>query len=221
MSSYLVKKNLTISSGEHNSNTYYAGDVVSDTELPDHVKEKIKEGVSWYTQSYEILSDKEAELYRKKATSVEGKRSAPNGEIVDPPWDDYVGLHPREVVDRMKTLSYKDAETVRQYERAGLNRPDIIDYVTPSEREPWHEYDNWSVRDIIEKLDIIDTQTVQDVIVYEMNHKNRAAIITYEPEEDTEISQSSVIPSPSEEKDTYSESQLSGVGASTSAESQA
>jgi hypothetical protein len=111
----------------------------------------------------------------------------------------------------MKTLNFTDVEKVRQYERVGLNRPAIIDYVAPSEREPWHEYDNWSVRDIIEKLDILDTQTVQDTIVYEQNHKSRAAILTFEPEEDTEISPNSVSSSPSGESG--DDPQLSGVGA--------
>lgn len=182
--SYLVKRNVTNTNDDNEGVIHYAGDVLSDWELKDHIKQKIKDGVSWYTQNYEILTPKEAELYRKRATATEGKREAPDGQIVDPPWDDYVGLHPKDVVDRMKDLGYNDVEKVRQYERAGLNRPSIIDYVAPSEREPWYEYDNWGPRDILEKMEILDPQTVQDVIIYEMNHKKRPAILTFEPEPD-------------------------------------
>jgi|ERR1019366_5072936 hypothetical protein len=182
--SYLVKRQITVTNTDNEGKTHYAGDVISDWELPKHIKDKITEGVGWYTQNFEALTDKEAELYRRKATSVEGKRTAPDGQICDPPWDDYIGLHPKDVVGRMKDLSADDSEKVRQYERAGLNRDSIIEYVAPSEREPWYEYDNWGPRDILEKLEILDPQTVQDAIVYEMQHKKRPAILTFEPEPD-------------------------------------
>lgn len=184
MSQYLVKRNITISNDDNGGVTYYGGDVVSDHELPDHAKENIKKGVSWHITNFESLTDREAEIYRKKATAVEGKRQAPDGSIVDPPWDDFVGLHPKDVVDRMSKLSIDDAEKVRQYERAKLNRSLIIDYVSPSEREPWYEYDQCGPREILEKMDLLDPQAVQDVITYEMMHKKRPAILTFEPEED-------------------------------------
>lgn len=182
--SYLIKKQTTVTNGDNAGVIHYAGDVISEHDLPQLVREKISEGNYWYTQTFELLNEREAEKFRKKATAVEGKRKAPNGEIIDPPWDDYVGLHPKIVIDRMSNLSYEDAEKVRQYERAKLNRPVIIDYVTPSEREPWYDYDDSGVRDILEKLEILDPQSVQDVIVYEMNHKKRPAILEFEPEED-------------------------------------
>jgi|ERR1700722_109857 len=214
--SYLCKKQVTLTNADNDSFTHYAGDVLSDWELTDHIKQKIKEGVTWYIDKFEVLTDKEAELYRKKATAAEGKRQAPGGQIVDPPWDDYIGLHPNEIIKRMKDLSFDDVEKVRQYERAGMNRPSIIEYVAPSEREPWHEYDSWSVRDILDKLDILDPQTVQDVIVYEMNHKKRPAVIEYIPEpEGDELDSTSpqTSSSPSDEED--GDGALIGVGASS------
>ena len=196
--SYLVKRQITVTNSDNEGATHYAGDVLSDWELPKHIKDKVKDGVTWYVNNLEALTDKEAELYRKKATAVEGKRTAPNREVVDPPWDDYIGLHPRDVIDRMKDLTSDDCEKVRQYERAGLNRSTIIEYVAPSEREPWHEYDSWGPRDILEKLEIIDPQTVQDVIVYEMNHKKRPAILTFEAEEDGDEFISTPVPAENE-----------------------
>lgn len=186
-SSYLVKRQITVTNSDNEGAVYYAGDVLSDWELPKHIKDKIKDGVTWYINNLEALTDREAELYRKKATAVEGKRTAPNREVVDPPWDDYIGLHPKNVVDRMKDLTSDDCEKVRQYERAGLNRSSIIEYVAPSEREPWHEYDSWGPRDILEKLEILDPQTVQDTIAYELQHKKRPAILTFEPEPDEDV----------------------------------
>lgn len=185
---YLAKRQVTLTNSDNEGITYYAGDVLSEWELTDLIKSKIKEGVPYYCQSFEPLTEKEATLYRKKATATEGKRKAPDGQIVEPPWEDYIGLHPKDVIERMSHLSFDDVEKVRQYERAGQNRASIIEYVAPSEREPWHEYDSWSVRDIMEKFDILDTVQVQDAIVYECNHQKRAALIGYEPElEDNEI----------------------------------
>ncbi len=216
--SYLVKRQVTLSTPDSESVTHYAGNVLSDWELTDFIKDKIDDGVSYYTQNFEKLTDKEADAYRKKATAVEGKRTAPNGQIVDPPWDDFIGLHPKEVIDRMKHLSFDDVEKVRQYERAGLNRDTIIEYVAPSEREPWPDYDQWGVREILDKLDILDPQTVQDVIVYEMNRQKRAAIITYMPEDEESegVIQTSLAPNSVEESDS-TDKELAGAGASTGA----
>lgn len=190
--SYLVKVQTTGANMNGDVTTHFAGDVVSDWELSDHIKKQIKKGTPWYTNKFEPLTDKEAELYRVRATETEGKRTSPDGQVVDPPWKDYVGLHPKEVIDRMNDLAANDVEAVRQYERAGLDRTDIIEYVAPSEREPWNNYDDQNVREICDKLDILDPQMVQDVIVYEMNHRKRAAVIEYEPEpEDHEVEQAS------------------------------
>lgn len=180
--SYLIKQQVTANSVDDDSSTHFAGDVVSDWELSDHIRAQIKKGVPYYIQRFEPLSDREAYSYRKKATTVEGKRNY-EGVAIDPPWDDFVGLHPKEVIERMRGLSFHDVEKVRQYEKAGLARDTIIEYVAPSEREPWEGYDEWSPRDILEKMELLDNGTVQEVIVYEMNHKERPAIITFEPEE--------------------------------------
>ena len=207
---YLVKVQTTVTNSENESVTHFARDVVSDWELNDHVIAQIKKGIPWYTQKFEPLTDREAEQYRIKATLAEGKRTAPNGQIVDPPWKDYVGLHPKEVISRMSELSFDDVEKVRQYERAGMNRSAIIEYVAPSEREPWEDYENWSARETTDKMDMLDDQTVQDVIVYEMNHKKRPGIIEYMREDDE------TSPDQEENSDDAGNA-LAGVGASAGA----
>jgi hypothetical protein len=211
MSHYLVKQAVTAANSEGDSVNHFARDVVSDWELTDHMKEQIKIGIPWYTQRFEPLTDREAEQYRIKATATEGKRTAPNGQIVDPPWQDYIGLHPKEIISRMSELSFDDVERVRQYERAGMNRDAIIEYVAPSEREPWQDYDNWSSRETTDKMDMLDDQSTQDIIVYEMNHKKRPAIIEYIKEEIDETSP--LLEENSDDPDKI----LAGVGASVGA----
>lgn len=179
---YLVKTHTTANDVEGNSTTHFAGDVVSDWELTDHVREQIDKGTPWYAQRFEKLTPKEEKACRVKATMSEGKRQV-EGQVVDPPWDDYIGLHPKEVIERMKDLNAESADKVRQYERGGRNRSDIVEYVTRAEREPWHDYDNWGIRDILDKLSILDEDSVHDAIVYEQFHKERPAILEWSPEE--------------------------------------
>lgn len=183
MGAYLVKMQTTANNVDGDSIIHYAGDVVSDWELNDYIREQIDKGVPRYTQIFEKLTDKEAHNCRVKSTAAEGKRRGSSGQLIDPPWDDFIGLHPKEVVDRMNDLRPDDAVQVRQYEEAGMKRSTILEHVVPSEREPWHEYDNWAVRDILDKLSILDEKSVQDVITYEFNHKKRPAILEYDASE--------------------------------------
>lgn len=189
MSSYLVKIQTTAQDSAGEVNNYLPGAVLSDWELSDHIKKSIAGGHLHYTKIFEPLTDREAKNYRVKATALEGKRTAPNGQVVDPPFDDYIGLHPQDIIERMKKLKADEVEIIRQYERGGLNRDTIIDFVAPSEREPYEGYSDQGVRDILEKMDLLDEESCRDIILYEMNHGKRPAIIEYVKEEDEITSQ--------------------------------
>jgi hypothetical protein len=183
---YFVKKQTTAPSSEDEHNTFLPGEVISDWELSKHVKEQLKKGILWYTETYEPLTSKEAKNYRIKATTMEGKRTAPNGQIVEPPWEDYVGLHPKEIIERMSEMKFDEVESVRQYERGGMNRNNIIDYVAPSEREPFHGFEDMGVKEVLDKMDLLDEQAIQDIITFEMYHQKRPAIIEFEPEDNND-----------------------------------
>jgi hypothetical protein len=76
-----------------------------------------------------------------------------------------------------------DAETVQRvkdFERAGLARAQILDFVGPAQQEPFAGYDNMEVRGIIEKFSVMPDPAVQDAIRYEKAHKNRPAIVEYD-----------------------------------------
>ena len=90
--SFLVKVQTTAANENGETNTHFAGDVVSDWELSSHIRDEVMKGTPWYTSKFEPLTDKEAELYRVKATATEGKRTAPDGQEVDPPWRDFKKL---------------------------------------------------------------------------------------------------------------------------------
>ena len=181
--SYLVKQSVTARDEVDETHNHAAGSVVSDFELTQHIKDQIGKGVTWYTQRFEPLTEKEARAYRVKATSVEGKRLAPGGQIVDPPFDDYVGLHPDEVIRRMEDMKPDEVERLRLYERAGMNRESIIEYTAPSEKEPFNNYDNMGVKDILDKMSLFDQDTNNTIILYEMAHQRRPAIIEFSPDE--------------------------------------
>lgn len=179
---HLVKRQTTAQDVNGDTHNHNPGDVVSDWELSEHIRKMIGEGSVWYTQTYEPLTDQQAHSYRVKATAAEGARTGANGAGVEPPWDDYVGLHPKEVTERMTDEGRDKVTQVREYERAGLNRAPIMEFVAPSEREPYAGYDSEGTREILEKMSLLDDKSVQDIIAYEMDHQKRPAVISYERE---------------------------------------
>lgn len=177
---YLVKKHNTStgSDGEHRS--LEEGTVVSDWELSDHIRKQIDKGVDHFRQLFEPLTEVEARNMRIKATRLEGARTSNDGAAIQPPFDDYVGLHPKEVTERMREADRGLVNAIREYERLGLNREPIINFVAPAEREPFSDYDELGVREIIDKMALLDDKSNQEIILYEMDHLRRPAIITWD-----------------------------------------
>ena len=87
---FLIKRNVAATNVNGDSFVHMEGSVVSEWELSDLIREKIKEGSEHYRTSYEPLTSHEAHHYRVKATSAEGPRNL-DGEVVKPPWDDEAG----------------------------------------------------------------------------------------------------------------------------------
>src|SRR5581483_11054062 len=98
---FLTKDVVTARNVNGESVTHQPGTVLSDWELEPYARQKILEGSEWYRARYEPLTDREAHGYRVKATQAEGPHIV-DGAAVPPPWDDYVGLHPTEIVARMR-----------------------------------------------------------------------------------------------------------------------
>ena len=188
MAYYLVKNNLVANTSEsdgvfNESYAHMAGTVVSDWELSDHVREQIDKGVEHYRRNFEKLTDGEAKQHRIRATREVGARVSPDTQkLITPPFEDYIGLHPNQVVERMHKASREGAAHIREYERATLNRLQVMEYVAPSERAPWSGYDEAGIREVLEKMAIISEPEVQDVIAYEYEHAKRPAILSYERE---------------------------------------
>jgi hypothetical protein len=177
---YLVKQPTTAINTNGESFTHSEGDVISDWELADFIREKIREGSEWYRERFEPLLPHEAHSLRVKATAAAGSRFGPDNQPVLPPWDDYIGLHPSEVVDRMRDASLDKVKQTKLYESLGMNRPLIIDFISPAEREPWMSYDEYDVRMVLEKFSIISDAAVADALAYERAHKNRPAITEWD-----------------------------------------
>lgn len=189
---YLTKDNVTVRNVNGDTYTHPAGTVISDWEVSDFIRDKIKEGSEHYRTLFEPLLEHEAESYRVKATKAEGPRYF-EGEQVDPPWDDYVGLHPTEITDRMRSAELETVQQAKKYEQAGMNRQGIVEFVTPAEREPFPDYDEKSTREVLDKFTVLSAPAIADAIAYEKAHKNRVAIVeydeTYEPAQTQETAQ--------------------------------
>jgi hypothetical protein len=178
---YLTLKNVTARNINGESLNHQPGTVLSDWELSDFIREKVKEGSEWYRERFEPLTENEAHVHRVRATSDEGPHIL-EGNIIQPPWDDYVGLHPTEIVDRMRDATVEKVQHVRRYERGGMKRDMVVNYVHPAEHEPWLGYDNMDVRDVLEKFSLMGPDAIDRAVVYEKAHKNRPAVVEYDAE---------------------------------------
>lgn len=182
MTAFLILKDVTVTNGGGDSYTHEAGTVVSEFEINEKVRKKIESGEAHYRSLFEPLTDEEALHHRTKATVAVGQRSY-HGAVVDPPFPDYVGLHPEEILERMKESSDpRQVEAVRNYERAYMNRRSIVEYTAPIEREPWSGYSELGYGEVLAKMAVLSDAAVQEIINYERLHRNRPAVITFEKE---------------------------------------
>lgn len=203
---YLTKMAVTAQNVNGDTFVHDEGTVLSDWELSDFIRGKIKEGSDWYRERFETLLPREAHHFRVQATNAEGPREL-DGQTIVPPFDDYVGLHPAEIIERMKTVDVEKARQIKMYEQAGMNRNQITSFVTPSEREPWTNYDAASIGDILEKFSMLSDSQVAEAKLYELNHRGRTVILDYdraiyertdgEPEETSPQGTAGLTPEPS------------------------
>lgn len=178
---YLVKKTVTAKNVNGDTFVHPEGSVLSDWELSDEIRKTIKEGTQWARGLYEPLLDREAHHYRVEATKAEGPRDI-DGQTVQPPFDDYIGLHPAEIVERMRDVSLDKARQIKLYEQAGMNRQQIVAHVTPAEREPFDGYDMLGPMEILDKFSILSDPLIADAKIYESNHRHRDIILDYDRE---------------------------------------
>jgi hypothetical protein len=181
----MTLEEVTLTDVNGDGHTHLKGTVLSDWEVSDHVKGKVKEGSLHYRALLEPMTEDEARYHRSKMTAVEGDHMV-DGKSVSPPWDDYCGLHPKEIIDRMsKSRSRDEVDRVKLYERGGQQRKAILDYMAPVERPPFHGYDEMPVQQVLDKLEVLSPQAQSEVIAYETAHRRRPAIITWEVAQDT------------------------------------
>lgn len=179
---YLVLKTVTAQNVNGDTFTHEPNTVISEWELSDIIRAKIADGQARYRTHFEPLTADEALHYRVKATIADPPRFN-GGERLEAPWEDYVGLHPEEIISRMKaSSSTSEVEAVKAFERAGMNRSMIVDYTAPVEREPFTGYNEMGIREVLAKLAILDDRSIAEVAAYEVAHRRRPAIIQYERE---------------------------------------
>lgn len=179
---YKVLREVTVPNINGENVVHHPGTVLSPWEVSDFLKEKIEEGSSRYRARFEAMTEQEVKDHREKATLLEGDRMV-DGQKVSPPWPDYVGLHPEEILKRLQEADDLGVvEQVRKYEGAGMKRSSILDYQAPIEREPWTGYDELAVREVLSKLDVLGEDAVKEVQAYEFAHRKRPAILSYEKE---------------------------------------
>ena len=183
MTAFLVLKTVTARSSDGESYTHAPGTVLSEWEVSEFIRDKIvKDGDVHYRAHFEPLTDEEAQHHRVKSTAAADPRFS-GGQQLTAPWDDYVGLHPTEILNRLKKCSsLEEVARIKEFERAGMNRSVITGFTAPVEREPFVGYAEMGVREVLNKMAILSDPDVRDVINYELGHRRRPAIIQYEKE---------------------------------------
>lgn len=177
---YLVLKEAIVRNVNGDGHLHHKDTVLSAHEVEPYVKQKVAEGSHRYTMLLEPLTAEEVAKRRETATRLQGDVMV-DGQRVSPPFPDYVGLHPEEILQRMHDCDdLLLIQQVRLYERGSLARTPILEYTAPAEREPWPGYDSWEYNAILDKLDLLNPEAVMAVMAYESAHRKRPAVLTYE-----------------------------------------
>lgn len=183
---FLTKQVVTARNVNGESITHPPETVLSDWEIEPYARQKILEGSEWYRARYEPLTDREAQSHRVRATQAEQPHIL-EGAIVPAPFDDYIGLHPTEIVARLKEADLPVAAAARRYEMAGMRREMIIGFIHPAERTPFIGYDGMDLRSLLEKLEILPDDQIREAKIYEAAHQNRPAVIEFERESEPAV----------------------------------
>lgn len=182
---FLTLQHVTARNVNGDSINHSPGTVLSDWELEPYARDKILEGSDWYRARYEPLTENEAHSYRIKATQNEPPHVLSEGGaniIVPAPFDDYVGLHPSEIIARLKEAPLTTTHAARRYEVGGMRREMITGFVHPSERPPFYGYDEMDLRQILDKLELLGENQIGEAKIYEAAHLNRPAVVEFEKE---------------------------------------
>jgi len=125
---YRILKDITFGTERHpEAELHKAGSVISDCQLSDYVAKRIAEDDPHYLTLFAPLTDEEALEHRATETALEGEHLV-DGRWVSPPFPDYVGLAPEEIVDRMRKADPEKVEQTKTYERGGQGRTAIVGF---------------------------------------------------------------------------------------------
>jgi hypothetical protein len=188
---FLTLKYVTVPNSNGDSINHPPQTVLSDWEIAPNVREQILAGADWYRALFEPLTEREAYLYRVAATQREPAHILIQGgaqTVIAPPFEDYVGLHPSEIVDRLRKSDLAKTIETRRYEQAvrgsdpAMKRDEIISYIHPAERLPFQSYNDLGATDICDKLEMLPDAQVAEAKIYEAAHLARPAILEFEKE---------------------------------------
>jgi hypothetical protein len=175
---YIVMKDgLTLKNEHGDTVVHNGGQVLSDWEVSEFVRGKHDEGVSHYTDLLRKVTDKEAVGSRKESTKV---RADADGDV-NPPFDDYVGLHHDDVVKRMNEMDAEGVAQVKRYENAigGLKRQSILEHATKAQSLPFSGYDDMNQKEVLEAMASLPHAQVEAIREYEADHQGRQQILKF------------------------------------------
>lgn len=172
----VLKDGVTVKNEHGDSVVHTGGQVLSDWEVADFVKEQHDKGVSHYTDLLKKVTDEDAKGARKEQT----RSVMVDGEKVDPPFEDYVGLHHDDIIARMDEMTAEEVAHVKQYERGlPVTRQAIVDYATKAQALPFSGYDDMTQADVLEAMASLPYAQIEAIREYEAEHKGRQQILKF------------------------------------------
>ncbi len=144
-------------------------------ELRDSVEDSLDE----FMDRGERLNEAEDGLVGALMAALQVKPKIPTAEEVDDIIPGYEDMKVSEVIDRVKSLSMKDLESVKAYEYHNYNRVRILRQIDKEldEARIIPDYDELPVGEVVEQLDGLEPQQLAALKDYEKAHRNRKTVI--------------------------------------------
>jgi len=143
------------------------------------IRETLEDSLDECMERGERLSETEDSLTSALFAALQIRPRIPTVDEVEAVLPDYEDMKVSEIVDRIKSLSTKQLELVRQYEYHNYNRIRIIRQIDREldEARIIPEYDSLPVGEVVEQLEDLTPQQLAALKDYEKNHRNRTTVI--------------------------------------------
>lgn len=143
------------------------------------LRKTLAESLDDFVDRGEQLNETEDSLIGALLAALQVKPKIPTADEVEAIIPGYEDMKVAEIIDRVKSLSTKDMEIVREYEYHNYNRVRILRQIDKDldEARIIPDYDDLPVGEVVEQLDELAPQQLAALKDYEKSHRNRKTVL--------------------------------------------